>query len=135
MAKKLTPAELEQRREAPTQHGAGSGEVAITKGTDFTGLAKAAEERVTDELEVEGLAAIVRRDAIRLQTVADLYYAAILGAENIEKLDTYVKRYGWIAGSALRAWQQVREYEKREQVRDAADVLAAVRDRKDEQDG
>lgn len=109
--------------ERALKHGAGAGEVALTKREPFTGMAKLAENQVTDELETDGLAAIVRRDAIRLQTVADLYYAAILGATDIEQLDTYVKRFGWIAGSALRAWAQVRELEKQKNTQDITQIL------------
>lgn len=121
--------------ERALKHGAGAGENAITAGDSFTGMAAEQEQRVLDELEVKGISSIVRRDAIRLQTVADLYYAAILGADSIEKFDTYVKRYGWICGSALRAWQHVREIEKQETQRDVHDVLAAIRGEDEGQSG
>lgn len=115
------------RSERNLRHGAGAAENAITKGDDFSGMAAAQQDRVLEELEIDGVEAIMRRDAVRLQVVADLYYAAILGADSLEKFDTYVKRFGWIASSALRAWQHVQAAEKVASTRDVHDVLAAIR--------
>ena len=103
--------QFEPGNQAHAIHGAAAGERALSTGANFTGLAVAAEEQVRAELANDGITSIVRRDAIRLQTVADLYYAAILGADSLDKLDSLVKRFGWIAASTLRAWQQVRAEE------------------------
>lgn len=119
----ITEAVRRQRSEASFKHGGAAAERAITKGDDFTGLAQQTEQQVSAELETEGAAGIVRRSAIRLQTVSDLYYQAILGATDIEKLDAYAKRWGWLQGSALRAWAQVRELEKQESPQDITDIL------------
>lgn len=124
----LSESELETRRTAHLTHGAGAAEVALTKGTDFTGLAAAQEQRVRDELEVDGIEAIVKRDAIRLQVVADLYYAAILGADTFERLDLYVKRYGWIQSSTLRAWQQLEASQGKADRRDVTELLSGGSD-------
>ena len=107
-------------------HGAGAAEVALTTGADLSGLALQAEQNVNAELETAGIGAIVRRDAIRLQTVADLYYAAIMGADTLDKLDSLVKRYGWIQASALRAWQQVQDTDRQHKPIDLSTVLASM---------
>ena len=104
------------------KHGAGAGERDITAGADLTGLAREQELRVQAELETDGAAAMVKRRAIRLQTVADLYYQAILGAKDPVELDRYVKRYGWLQGSGLRAWQQVADLESKQSRQDITDI-------------
>jgi hypothetical protein len=108
-------------------HGAAAGERALSTGVDFSGLAATTEQLVRAELETDGISSIVKRDAIRLQTVTDLYYQAILGAGNLDKLDSLVKRYGWLAASTLRAWQQVREEQKGKDQVNVVDVLDAVK--------
>ncbi len=133
-AKQRTRAEIEQRQAASLKHGAGAGEVALSKGNEFTGLAKAAEQAVSDELEVKGLAAIVKRDAIRLQAVADLYFGAILGADNLDRLDALVKRWGWIQASSLRAWLSLRDIEGQEQAPDIDTILKSYKDQGNEHD-
>ena len=113
--------------ERAVKHGAGAGEVAITKGADFSGMAQEEQARVMAELEMEGIDAIMRRDAIRYQTVSDLYFAAILGCTDIERLDMYVRRWGWITGHAMRAWRDVKDAEKAAGVKDVTEVLKALR--------
>jgi hypothetical protein len=94
------------------KHGGAAGEKALAEGADFSGLAAAQEQSVRAELEGAGVDAILLRDAIRMQTVADLYYQAILGAADLDRLDTLVKRYGWIAAHAIRAWALVKTEER-----------------------
>jgi hypothetical protein len=107
-------------------HGAGAGEVALTKQQDFTGMAAQQEIAVREEAEAAGIPSIIRRDAIRLQTVADLYYQAILGATDMDRLDTLVKRYGWIVNSAMRAWAQVQNVEGKRELVDVSEVLRSL---------
>jgi hypothetical protein len=117
----------EQSKQPPAlKHGGAAAERALSTGDDFTGLARETEKQVTAELEAEGIEALVRRDAIRLQTVSDLYYQAILGAADMDRLDVLVKRWGWIQASTLRAWQQVHELEKKQSKRDITDLLGGT---------
>ena len=108
----MTEDALRQRREANLQHGGDSAQHAITKGEDFTGLAAAAQAIVQAELEEGGVIGQVRKDAERLQTVADLFFNAILGAKDVQKFDSYVQRFGWVAASAARLWEKVYQLEK-----------------------
>jgi hypothetical protein len=117
---------INQGNQNRLKHGAGAGEVALTKGEDFAGLAAQQEQAVREEAETAGIPSIVRRGATRLQTVADLYYAAILAATDIDKLDALVKRYGWIQNSALRAWAQVQAVEGKREAVDVSTVLRSL---------
>ena len=85
---------------------------AISKGEPLRGLAAEAERAVRDELESEGRHALVVRNAIRLQTAADLFWNAVAKAaedRDLKSLDRYLARFGWLASSALRAWAQVKQ--------------------------
>lgn len=102
----------------------------LADGAPFVGLAHDAELAVTAELETEGRAAIVRRAAVRLESVARLFYAAVEKASSegdLEKLDRYAQRYGWLQASALRAWAQVKSEQHDGGRLDAAHVLNAIR--------
>jgi hypothetical protein len=98
-------------------HGGAAAYQAVQRGEPFTGLALQAEQAISEELELGGRLAVVERNARRLQAAADLYWAAFLGAcdaGDLPRVDSYVKRYGWLAGAALRAWREVREEERAE---------------------
>jgi hypothetical protein len=98
---------------------------AIASGVPFAGLAQAMEQSVQAELEEQGRGAIVSTAAIRLETAARLYYAAVMKAAetgDLQALDRYVARFGWLQSAALRGWAQVRD-EEREHKGQSLDVL------------
>lgn len=111
MRNKLTERHLEQRRLAPLKHGGEAAVKAIQRGEELSGMAAEAEIDVYRELANTGRPSIVERNAARLQAAADLYWAAILGADNLVDLDKYIKRFGWLSTSALRAWAAVKDEE------------------------
>lgn len=104
-------------------HGGGAAEARIQRGEPLTGPAREAELAVYEELAMTGRAAVVKRNAARLQAAADLYWSAISklmaiveeegqpANHYIKKLDGYIARFGWLAGASLRAWAQVKEEE------------------------
>ena len=100
---------------AALKHG---GEAAIKRladGQPFTAMALERQGQVEVELADSGVDAIIERNAVRLQTAADLYFDALLKAaqDGNEKLfDGYVGRFGWLTGKTLLAWAQVRESRK-----------------------
>ena len=102
------------------------GEVALTKGKDFTGVAGDTEILIANELHNDGLTSMYRVRGCRLQTVADLYYQAILGATTIADLDKFCQRYGWLQASALRALVVLRDLEK-DQANEPIDVVEVRR--------
>lgn len=94
------------------------GEGAIKRlgaGLEYVGLAHEVELAVIAELETDGRAAIVTRNARRLQAACDLFWNAVTKAAqdgDLEKLDRYVARFGWLAQAALRAWAQVKQEQR-----------------------
>jgi hypothetical protein len=92
------------------KHGGEAALAELKADKALTGLAAEVEQQVRAELETVGRAEIVTNAAIRLETVARLYWNALqqaAEANDVKRLDTYVKRFGWLQTAALRAWQQV----------------------------
>jgi hypothetical protein len=97
------------------KHGGAGALLRIEKGQPFLGAALEAQKDVETRLESAGLETLVEENAIRIQTVTDLYYQAVLKAAqdgDTAAFDRYVARYGWIAGVTLRAWAQVKQDRK-----------------------
>jgi len=95
-----------------TKHGASGALKRITSGLPLIGIAKDMQLEVEDALETQGIEAIVCEGATRLETAARLYWGAILKAAeagDIDTLDRYVARFGWLASKALLAWGQVKQ--------------------------
>ena len=112
--KQLSEAQLAQRRKYgfQDQHGGAGAVRAIQQGKPFKGLAAQAEREVLADLDAHGRGALVVENATRLQTACRLYWGAVCKAADsgdLEALDKYVKRFGWLAGAALRAWGQVKQ--------------------------
>lgn len=87
----------------------------ISEGKPLIGIAAEEEKAVTADLVDAGVSELIRRDAIRLQTAANLYWNAVQKAAqdgDITALDRYVARFGWLSGVTLRAWAQVIADEK-----------------------
>jgi hypothetical protein len=94
------------------KHGGEGAVKALQRGEPFGGLAAQEEQRVAADLEDQGRAAMVQEQATRLHTASRLYWQAVQKAADdgdLEKLDSYVARFGWLAGASLRAWEQVRK--------------------------
>lgn len=92
-------------------HGGGAARQALSKDTEFTGLARQVELNVRDELEVKGRVSIVTRAAVRLQAASDLYWSALVDAGergDDKAINSYAKTFGWLQSKALGAWQQLR---------------------------
>lgn len=97
------------------KHGGEAAVKAIQKGEPFTGLAAEAEENARAEMEAGGVDAMTEKNATRLQAASDLYWNAVLAAaqnNDIEGLDRYISRYGWLAGVTLRALAELRKIHK-----------------------
>jgi len=101
--------------QAQTTHGGAGAVQAIQRGEPFKGLAASEERSVRAELQASGRAELVRQEAIRLKTACNLYWGAVCKAADdgdLQELDKYVKRYGWLAGATLRAWGQLADAER-----------------------
>lgn len=124
---------------ARLKHGGAAAVQQLAHGEPLTGLAAEAEAAVTAELEAEGRYALVVRNARRLQAAADLYWNAVSAAaerQDLDALDSYVARFGWLSASALRAWAQARQ-EAPDGHADALEVAAleAARGAREAQEG
>lgn len=87
----------------------------IHNGDDFRGMAAEAENNVKAELECNGLIAVLKSRATRLQAAADIFYGLLLGAAesgSLERFERFTKTYGWLAASAMRAWLEYSKLEK-----------------------
>jgi hypothetical protein len=111
-------------------HGGEGAVKKLSSGQEFVGLAHEAEQAVAVELETVGRASIVIRNARRLQAACDLFWNAVTKAaqeNNLDNLDRYVARFGWLAGASLRAWAQVKAEDGDGKGATARDVLDAIR--------
>ncbi len=94
------------------KHGGEAGIKSLTSGCPLVGLAHESEERVKAELKQIGAAGLLERSAVRLQSVADLFYSALEAAtqaDDIAALDRFATRYGWLQSSAARLWLELRK--------------------------
>jgi hypothetical protein len=101
---------FEPNNQAAAKHGGEGALFSIKTGTKLTGPARDAEQAVYAELATEGRASIVVRNAARLQAAADLFWNALIAAGekgDLQAINTYTARFGWLSQAALRAWAQV----------------------------
>ena len=125
---------------AAHKHGGEGAIKRVQRGQELVGIAREAELAVYDELETEGRYALVVRNAARLQAVADLFWDAVAKAAqdgNLDALDRYIKRYGWLASLALRALAQMKQEQPDDRgVIDYERMLAAqVQDKDKDEEG
>lgn len=107
MSKKSGPPLLSQNA---VRHGGAGAVKRIRQGKELIGIARQQELAVYQELEEDGLLALVVRNAARLQAACDCYWTALVTAAaggDLELVHGYVKTFGWLAQAALRAWRQV----------------------------
>ena len=98
-----------------TKHGGAGAYKKIQKGEPFVGLARIAENEVEERLLAGGIEAELLRDAKRLQVVSDLYYEAFIKAMQDREFDqatSYLKVWGWVHNSSIRAWEATRKAKK-----------------------
>jgi len=97
------------------KHGGAGAVKRIQEGQPLAGLAAEVEREVMADLATAGRSELVTEAAVRLHTAMRLYWGAVqtaADAGDLEGLDRYCKRFGWLATSALRAWREVREEAK-----------------------
>ncbi len=100
------------RKNNNLKHGGAAAVQALTTGADFTGLAAEAQKDVEADLVIKGQSAMILENATRIQAAARLYWNAISKAMNdgnLENLDHYIARFGWLVGVANRTWDQARK--------------------------
>jgi hypothetical protein len=127
---------FEKGNKARQVHGGEAALVKIKSGAPLAGLGAEAETAVIAELDIQGRPALVKRNATRLQAAADLYWNAVCKAAqdgDLQALDRYTARFGWISSVALRAWAQVGQEDRTDDRQSVID--AALRDIKEAKHG
>jgi hypothetical protein len=129
MAKSSTS--FEKGNQANLRHGGEGAIRRVAENKEFIGLAREEQWAVEGEFQDAGQAALVRKNAMRLQTGLNLYWNAVEKAAadgDLAAFDRYIARYGWLSGVTLRAWAQVAQDEQKAARRGAGviDVLAAM---------
>ena len=112
MASKTSDGRFKPNNTKALKHGGEPALVDIKTGKTLRGPARDAELAVYDELSNDGRYSLVVRNASRLQAACDLFWSALVGAaerQDMQALDRYVARFGWLAGASLRAWAQVKQ--------------------------
>ena len=105
----------ETKLPSATKHGGAGAYKRIQKGEPFVGLARIAQGEVEGRLVDAGVEGELMRDAIRLQVVSDLYYDAFTKAmqdQDFPQATAYLKVWGWIHNSSIRAWEATRKHKK-----------------------
>ena len=113
---------MTEKMPSNTKHGGAGALKKIQQGEPFVGLARIAENEVEERLLAGGIEAELLRDAKRLQVVSDLYYEAFLKAMQEREFDqatSYLKVWGWIHNSSIRAWEAARKAKKTDNSGDA----------------
>jgi hypothetical protein len=111
------------------KHGGAAAMERLRDGQPFAGLAREEELNVQAQLSITGSSALVTENAVRLQTATNLYWNAVCAATesgDLQALDRYIARYGWLASCALRAWAQVNTENKRANRTDITTILQGI---------
>jgi hypothetical protein len=108
-------------------HGGSAARQQLSANEPFTGIARDVEVKITADYAAQGPAEMLKLNAIRLLTVAELYWQAILGATDATKLESYVKTYGWLSTASARLLGQLREMQSKEPPVTALEVLNAIK--------
>lgn len=108
------------------KHGGESAIKRLKTDEPFTGLAAEAAAQVAEEIETQGIDAVMTRQAVRLQAVCDLFWNAIEKAAedgDLETLDRYIKRFGWLSGVTLRSMVEIQKISKARKPQNIIDAL------------
>lgn len=111
------------------KHGGAAAVKALQFDQPFNELASEVEKQLKVDYASEGPEAMLQRDCIRIHTAAELYWQAILGAneeKNMPKFESYVKVYGWLATAGARLLGQLAATHGKEGTTKAIDVLRSL---------
>ena len=83
------------------KHGGEGAIKRLEHGSPLEGIAAELKRRVHEEIDEQGIVAVMRERAERHQAVADLFYGLLLGTTEAEPLDRLVRRFGWMNSKAF----------------------------------
>lgn len=122
-------AKFEKGNQASLKHGGAAACKAITEGKEFTGLAREVEKGLQAEYDTAGALPLMVKNAIRLQTAADLYWQAIMGAAeagDFQRFESLVKPWGWLSTAAARVLGNSIQLGRDKRSTSAQDVINAL---------
>jgi len=105
----------EKGNQHATKHGGEAAVKSLAANRQMTGPAAAAELDARAAYEVDGATAMILTQACRLEAACDLYWQALLAAataRDLDKVDSYAARFGWLANSSIRAWVEVAKHDR-----------------------
>jgi hypothetical protein len=98
--------------QAQFKHGGEAAIKALQHGGSLVGITRRLQNDVHDQIQSEGILAVMLESAERYQAVANLFYGLILGTKDIAEADKYAARYGWLASKAFRMLETVHKLEQ-----------------------
>jgi len=105
------------------QHGGERAVKALSAGTSLVGMAHQLQLEVHDEIERDGLLAVMRVEAERYLAVARLFFGLVLGAESLDDVDRFARRFGWLSSKAWNMLERLRELEGDPNAIDYEDIV------------
>jgi hypothetical protein len=126
----LSEAQVEQRRQAPTTHGAHSYLARTEAGALVTADMQLGESLVLKRFDEVGPRGMVEKNALRFEAAAELLWGHMMTSR--EAFDAGLKTWGWLASAAVRAWRDHGALTgKGEDAPDAARVLEGLKREQD----
>ena len=102
------------KRHGNAVHGADRALARLRKRLPLDGLARDKLAAVLEEYAEYGRAAMVEAGVLELEAVARLYWDSMQHAADLKQFDRlngYVKTWGWLRCAALRGWAQLKTEE------------------------
>ena len=99
-------------------HGAYSYLSRSSKNMPLSADVARVEADVVADAEENGAVSQVERQAVRLQTAAELLWRHMQG--NPEQFKSYLKSWGWLCNSSIRAWRELETLRRSAAVDDVA---------------
>jgi len=96
-------------------HGGAKALWDFQRDREFTGLAYDKQQEIQATYESAGPAALIVKNAVRLQTINELYYDAVMKAANdkdVEYMTSLLKVWGWVVNSSIRALELAHKLDK-----------------------
>ena len=124
------PQRQEKGNQHATKHGGAAATKAISKGEPFIGVAREVEKQIQTDFDAVGPLELMKYNGIRLQTAAELYWQAAMGAHEsgeISKFESYIRVFGWLNTAASRTFRDYSNLKANEKTTKPIDVLASIK--------
>jgi len=112
------------------KHGIDGAIKRASEGKPFIGLAAEEEKAVIADIDQMGIAGLKKSNAIRLQTIQNLIWNALVKAlqdNDLATAERYMRLQGWLSSKVRDGWKDVLEDLKQDDHKDAVDVINTYR--------